>query len=255
MSDVNFSLSGKVAIVTGGGRGIGRAIALGFAAAGADVVITARTTSEVERVAAEITALGRRALALTVDVSRRAQVEGMVTETLAACGQIDILVNNAGISPAYTRAENLSEEDWDRIIAVNLKGTFLCCQTVGRVMIEQRRGKIINMLSAGAHVALPRLVAYCATKGGGEMITKVLAVEWAKHNIQVNAIAPAYVATDFTTGLRANQKIYENLMLRSPVGRMAEPEEIVGAAIFLAADSSSYVSGTTIMVDAAWTAW
>lgn len=255
MSLARFSLSDKVAIVTGGGRGIGRAIALGFAEAGAHVVVTARTTSEVAKVAGEVAALGRRSLPLTVDVSQRGQVEGMVAQTLAAFGKIDVLVNNAGISPAYTRAEHLSEEDWDRIIAVNLKGTFLCCQTVGRVMIEQQRGKIINMLSAGAHVALPRLVAYCATKGGGEMITKVLAVEWAKHNIQVNAIAPAYVATDFTTGLRANQKIYENLMVRSPVGRMAEPEEIVSTAIFLAADSSNYVSGTTVMVDAAWTAW
>ncbi|MCL4395037.1 MAG: glucose 1-dehydrogenase [Chloroflexi bacterium] len=255
MSLVSFSLSDKVAIVTGGGRGIGRAIALGFAEAGADVVVTARTTSEVEQVAGEISTIGRRSLPLTVDVSQRNQVETLVAQTLATFGKIDILVNNAGISPAYVRAENLSEEDWDRIIAVNLKGTFLCCQTVGRVMIEQQRGKIINMLSAGAHVALPRLVAYCATKGGGEMITKTLAVEWAKHNIQVNAIAPAYVATDFTTGLRTNQKIYENLMARSPVGRMAEPQEIVGAAIFLAADSSSYVSGTTVMVDAAWTAW
>ena len=255
MSLVNFSLSDKVAIVTGGGRGIGRAIALGFAEAGAHVVVTARTTSEVEKVAGEVAALGRRSLPLTVDVSQRGQVEGMVAQTLAEFGKIDILANNAGISPAYTRAESLSEEDWDRIIAVNLKGTFLCCQAVGRVMIGQQRGKIINMLSAGAHVALPRLVAYCATKGGGEMITKVLAVEWAKHNIQVNAIAPAYVATDFTSGLRANQKIYENLMVRSPVGRMAEPEEIVSTAIFLAADSSNYVSGTTVMVDAAWTAW
>jgi len=255
MPIANFSLSDKVAIVTGGGRGIGRAIALGFAEAGADVVVAARTRSEIEKVAEEIAALGRRSLAVTADISQASQVEAMVRETLATFGRIDILVNGAGISPIYTRAENVSEEDWDRIMAVNLKGTFLCCQAVGKVMIQQQRGKIINVLSTGGKVALPRLVAYCASKGGSEMITKVLAVEWARHNIQVNAIAPGYVATDFTAGLRANQRLYDNLMMRSPVDRMAEPEEVVSAAIFLAADGSSYVSGATIMIDAGWTAW
>ncbi|TAK36898.1 MAG: glucose 1-dehydrogenase [Chloroflexota bacterium] len=255
MSIVTFSLSDKVAIVTGGGRGIGREIALGLATAGADIIVTARTTSEIEQVATEIAALGRRSLALKVDVSQHEDVEGMVASTIATFGKIDILVNCAGISPAYVRAELMSEEDWDRIIAVNLKGLFLCCQTAGKVMIEQQHGRIVNVLSIGAHVALPRLVAYCASKGGGDMVTKVLAVEWAKHNIQVNAIAPGYVATDFTAGLRANAKIYSNLMLRSPVGEMAEPSDVVSAAIFLAADSARFISGATIPIDAGWTAW
>lgn len=249
------SLLGNVAIVTGGGRGIGRAIALGFAAAGADVAVAARTRAEVDNVAAEISAAGRRSLALSVDVSRRDQVDALVEATRVAFGRLDVLVNCAGISPIYVRAEQVSEEDWDRIIAVNLKGTFLCCQAVGKVMIEQRRGRIVNVLSIGAHVALPRLAVYCASKGGSEMLTKVLAVEWAPHNIQVNAIAPGYVSTDFTAGLRGNQAIFERLMARSPVDRMAEPEEVVGAAVFLASDAASYVSGTTLVVDAGWTAW
>jgi len=241
--------------VTGGGRGIGRAIALGLAAAGADVAVAARTRAEVDNVAAEIAAIGRRSLASSVDVSRKDQIDQLVDAVQQTFESIDVLVNCAAISPIYVRAEQIAEDAWDRVMYDNLKGTILCCQAFGKVMIEQRHGRIVNVLSIGAHVALPRLAAYCASKGGAEMLTKVLAVEWATHNIQVNAIAPGYVSTDLTAGLRANEEIYRRLMARSPVDRMAEPEEVVGAAVFLASDAAHYISGTTLVVDAGWTAW
>jgi NAD(P)-dependent dehydrogenase (short-subunit alcohol dehydrogenase family) len=254
MNPTEFSLRDKVAIVTGGSRGIGRAIALGFAKVGARVVIASRTPSALDEVAREIESLGGRAVAVVADVSISKDVDHLVERALEAFGRIDILVNNAGISPIYKRAETVSEEEWDRIIEVNLKGVFLCCQAVGKVMIEQKGGVIINMVSVGAEVGLPRLIAYCAAKGGVEQITKVLALEWAKHNIRVNAIGPAYVETDLTAGLRANPRLHAMIVEQTPLGRMAKPEEIVGAAIFLASDASSYVTGQTIYVDGGWMA-
>jgi len=245
----DFSLTNRIAIVTGSSRGIGLAIALGLAQAGAKVVVTSRHLPDVEKVAEEIRAGGRQALALETDVSQVAQVERMVEAILENFGRIDILVCNAGISPIYKRAELVSEEEWDAIIAVNLKGVFLCCRAVGRVMIQQKRGKIINIASVGAAVALPRLIAYCAAKGGVEQITKVLAVEWAPYNIQVNALAPGWVETELTRGLRESPRLNEAITRQIPVGRFAVPEEVVGAAIFLASDASDYVTGHTLFVD------
>lgn len=176
-----FSLEGKVAIVTGGSRGIGRSITLGYAKAGADLVIASRTLADAEQVADEVLSLGRRGLGVATDVSKSADVTALVETTLDAFGRIDVLVNNAGISPVYTRALKLKEEDWDRILEVNLKGAFLCCQAIGRVMVEQRQGKVINMVSIGATTGLPKFVAYCAAKGGLLQITRVLAQEWAEY--------------------------------------------------------------------------
>lgn len=244
-----FALTDRVAIVTGGGRGIGRAMALAFAEAGADVVVTARTTEQIEGVAKEIQALGRRGLALTADVAMIEDIDAIVRRTVEAFGKIDILVNNAGISPYYTRAEKITPEMWDTLMAVNLRGLFFCCQAVGKVMIEQRRGNIINMASIDAVIGAPKLVAYAASKGGAVQITRTLALEWAQHNIRVNAIAPGFVATEFTRGMRENERLRQMLIDMHPIGRLAEAEDIVGAALYLASDASSFVTGSVLMVD------
>jgi len=167
-------------------------------------------------------------------------------------GRINILVNNAGISPIWKRVEETGKEAWDQIIATNLTGAFLCAQAVGKVMIKQKSGKIINMTSVGGKVALPRLVAYCASKAGIISLTQVLAAEWAQHNILVNAIGPSYVETEFTAGLRGNERIYDELKNKNLLKRFARPEEVVGAAIFLASDESNYITGQTLFVDGGW---
>jgi NAD(P)-dependent dehydrogenase (short-subunit alcohol dehydrogenase family) len=249
MAKGRFALTDRVAIVTGGGRGIGKSIALAFAEAGADVVVTARTTEQVQETASEVRALGRRGLALTADVAKIEDIEAIVRQTMEAFGKIDVLVNNAGISPFYTRAEKITPEMWDGLMAVNLRGLFFCCQAVGKVMIEQKRGNIINMASVDAVIGAPKLAAYAASKGGAVQITKTLALEWAQHNIRVNAIAPGFVATEFTRGMRENEKMRQMLVDMHPIGRLAEAEDIVGAALYLASDASSFVTGSTLMVD------
>ena len=185
-----FSLSGEVVVVTGGSRGIGRAIAIGLAEAGADVVIASRTRTDLDQVVEEARERGRKSFGVPTAVSRAADVAVLVKTTLETFGRIDVLVNSAGISPVYSRAVHLREDDWDQVIAVNLTGAFLCCRAVGRVMVEQRSGKIINVGSIGATTGLPRFVAYCASKGGLLQITRGLAVGWGEHKVQVNAIVP-----------------------------------------------------------------
>ncbi len=250
-----FSLEGKVAIVTGGSRGIGRSITLGYAKAGADLVIASRTLADAEQVADEVLSLGRHGLCVATDVSKSADVTALVETTLDAFGRIDVLVNNAGISPVYTRALKLKEEDWDHTLEVNLKGAFLCCQAIGRVMVEQRQGKVINMVSIGATTGLPKFVAYCAAKGGLLQITRVLAQEWAEYNVQVNAIAPGYIETDMTAGLKDKMPwLFKDIIQRTPMRRFGKPDEIVGAALLLASEASSYLTGHTIFVDGGWSA-
>ncbi len=250
----SFSLEGRVALVTGAGRGIGRAIALGLAEAGADLVVASRTAADVEAVAALARGLGRRALAVPADVADEAAVANLVARAVATFGRLDALVNSAGISPVYKRAEKTTAAEWDAILAVNLRGAYLCCLAAGRVMLEQGGGSIVNIASIGARVALPRLVAYCASKGGIDQLTKVLAVEWAPRHVRVNAIAPGYVETEMTRGMRENPRLMEQLVAQTPMGRLAKPEEIVGAAVFLLSDAASYVTGQTLFVDGGWTA-
>jgi gluconate 5-dehydrogenase len=249
-----FSLNGKVAIVTGSSRGIGRAIAEALIGAGAAVTITGRNRERAEKVAGEIAAAGGASLAVPSDISKAADVERLIQTTLERFGHLDVLVNNAGISPFWKKAEYVSEAEWDEVIAVNLKGTFLCAQAAGRVMIPQKSGRIINISSVGGRVALPNLAVYCAAKGGVEQLTRVLAAEWARHNILVNAIAPGYVETDLTSGVRENPKLQEEIIRQTPLGRLAKVEEIVGAAIYLASDAASYVTGQTLYLDGGWTA-
>jgi NAD(P)-dependent dehydrogenase (short-subunit alcohol dehydrogenase family) len=247
-------LANKMAIVTGSSRGIGKAIALGFVQAGAAVVITSRRRGAADTIAREICAAGGTAIATACNVSQASDVEAMVNATQEVFGRIDIMVCNAGISPAYKRAELQTEEEWDSIINANLKGVFLCCRAAGKVMISQKAGKIINISSIGGVVALPRLLAYCAAKGGVEQITRVLAAEWAPYNIQVNALAPGWVETDMTAGLRETPRLSEAILRQIPAGRFAAPNEMVGAAIFLASSASTYITGHTLLVDGGLTA-
>ena len=245
-------LQGKVAIVTGSTKGIGRAIAIGYAEEGATVIVCGRSEDLAKNLAQELTRKGKKAVAMKLDVTSHDGINQVVNQVMKQFSRIDILVNNAGISPIWKRAEDTSKEAWDQIIATNLTGAFLCAQAVGKVMIKQKSGKIINMTSVGGEVALPRLVAYCASKAGIISLTQVLAAEWAQHNILVNAIGPSYVETEFTAGLRENQRIYDDLKNKNLLKRFAQPEEIVGAAIFLASDESNFITGQTIFVDGGW---
>ena len=245
-------LQSKVAIVTGSTKGIGRAVAIGYAEEGATVIVCGRSEDLANNLAEELTQKGKKAVAIRLDVTSVASVNQVVNQVMKQFSRIDILVNNAGISPIWKRAEDTGKEAWDQIIATNLTGAFLCAQAVGKVMIKQKSGKIINMTSVGGEVALPRLVAYCASKAGIISLTQVLAAEWAQHNILVNAIGPSYVETEFTAGLRENQRIYDDLKNKNLLNRFAQPEEIVGAAIFLASDESNFITGQTIFVDGGW---
>jgi NAD(P)-dependent dehydrogenase (short-subunit alcohol dehydrogenase family) len=245
-------LQGKVAIVTGSTKGIGRAVAIGYAEEGATVIVCGRSEDLAKNLAEELGRKGKKAVALRLDVTSVDSVNQVVAQVVKQFGRIDILVNNAGISPIWKRAEDTGKEAWDQIIATNLTGAFLCAQAVGKVMIKQKSGKIINMTSVGGEVALPRLVAYCASKAGIISLTQVLAAEWAQHNILVNAIGPSYVETEFTAGLRGNQAIYDDLKNKNLLKRFARPEEVVGAAIFLASDESNYITGQTIFIDGGW---
>ena len=249
-----FSLEGKVAIVTGSTRGIGRAIAEGLADAGAAVAVNGRSPEATQNAAGEIAAAGGKTLPIAADVSIAADVERLIRTTVSKFGRLDILVNNAGISPYYKAAEAVAESEWYEIMNTNLKSVFLCCQAAARVMIPQKSGRIINISSIGGQVALPKLFPYTAAKGAINQITRALAVEWAAHGIRVNAIAPAYIETDLTKGLRNNPKLRDDLVRQVPLGRLGEPSEVVGAAIYLASDASSYVTGHTLSVDGGWLA-
>ncbi len=246
-------LDGKVAIVTGASRGLGRGMTLGLAEAGADIVAVGRSPEGLEGVVGEVRALGRQCLLVRADVSRREDVEGMVEEALRAFGRIDILVNNAGVTHRQA-SEDYPLKEWERVLAINLTGTFLCCQEVGRVMIRQRRGKIINIASLLSAIGVPTIPAYAASKGGVVQLTKVLAVEWAKYNIQVNAIGPGYFRTDLTEPLFQDPQRRERITSRIPMGRWGTPEDLKGAVVFLASEASDYVTGQVLFVDGGWLA-
>ncbi|MHB8618533.1 MAG: SDR family NAD(P)-dependent oxidoreductase [Chloroflexota bacterium] len=248
-----FSLQGRVAVVTGSGRGLGRALALGLAEAGAMVVLAARTGGEIEAVAAEIAAAGGQALAVPCDVARRHDAERLMGRTVDEFGHLDVLVNNAGISPYYKPAEQLLEEEWRQVLDTNLTGTFLCCQAAAQALAASH-GCVVNITSVGGTVALRRLAAYCAAKGGVEALTRVLALEWADRQVRVNAVAPAFLETDLTAGLRANPRLHQDLVRHTAMDRLGSPEEVVGAVLFLASEAASYVTGQTLFVDGGWTA-
>lgn len=244
-------LEQRVAIVTGGGTGIGRNIALELAKAGAEVVVSSRNLANLEKVAKEIKSLGRRSLAVTADVSVAEQVGNMVKQTIDTLGRIDILVNNSGISHR-TLIVDISEEEWDNIMATNLKGPFLCIQAVAKYMMEQKYGKIINIASiVGMRPARPGTASYCASKAGVIALTKAAALELAPFGINVNAIAPGSIETDIYRRGRTQEQIQQWLesARRAPMGRVGDPQDIANAALFLASDDSSFLCGETIIVD------
>ena len=241
-----FDLTDKVAIVTGGATGIGRGIALEFAKAGADVVVASRKLPNLEKVVAEIEALGRRSLAVTTDVRIPEQVDNMVKQTVAKFGRIDILVNNAGASFTCPVVD-MTPNGWDAIIGINLKGPFLCSRAAAKVMIEQKGGKIINIASVAGINGSPGMAHYGAAKAGLINLTKTLALEWAKHNIYFNCISPGLIMTEGAYAALGLADEAESVN-RIPLGRAGKTEEIGYAVIFLASEASSFLTGETIAV-------
>jgi NAD(P)-dependent dehydrogenase (short-subunit alcohol dehydrogenase family) len=242
-------LAGQIALVTGGSRSIGRAVALAFAREGADVAVNyVQHAVEAERVVREIQALGRRALAVKADTSKRAEVQAMVEEAWTRLGPIDILVNNAGILKRGFFLD-LEESDWDAIIDVNLKGCYLVGQAVAARMKPRGRGKIINVSSDAATLPAPRVSAYCVSKAGVAMLTRCMALELAQYGIRVNALAPGLTLTDINRAALADEAFLKMRLERVPLGRVMSPENLVGAAIFLASADSDMATGITVQVD------
>jgi 2-deoxy-D-gluconate 3-dehydrogenase len=246
-------VEGKVALVTGGSKGIGFAMAEGLARFGADLAIVSRNLAEGEQAAEKLRARGRRAIALRGDVTKPAEVERFVQDTVRAFGRIDVLLNNAGTNIRKPALE-VTEQDWDQVIDTNLKGVFLTAQAVGRVMVEQRAGKIINISSIFGSVGFSWLAAYCASKGGINQLTRALALEWAPHNVCVNAIGPAYIKTPMTSGWLQDIERYQAILASTPLRRVGEGDDLVGAVVFLASDWSNYITGTILGVDGGWLA-
>ena len=248
-----FDLSGKVAVVTGAGRGMGRYMALDLARYGADVVLCSRTLAELEQVGGEVEALGRKALVVPTDVGRIAEIERMAAMAVERFGRIDILVNNAGMNvPQW--AEEVTEEAWDRIMNINVKGVFFCAQTVGKVMIRQKKGKIINISSQAGSVGLIKRSAYGSSKGAINQLTRVLALEWGKHNICVNALAPTFVETPMTRPMLEEKSFRDYVMGNILLGRLCKPEDLTGGLIYLASNASDMVTGHILHIDGGWTA-
>jgi NAD(P)-dependent dehydrogenase (short-subunit alcohol dehydrogenase family) len=248
-----FDLEGQVALVTGAARGIGRACAIALAQAGADVALGFRDLAADGALPAIIEGLGRKALPLQLDVTRRTEIEAAVERALAHFGRIDVLVNNAGIGPPRP-AEDVTEEDFDRTLAVNLKGTFFVSQAVGRAMLPRRSGRIVNLSSQAGFVALPTESVYCMTKAAIAHLTKCLAVEWGPHGIQVNAVAPTFIRTPGTVKWLADESFRQDLLSRIPLGRVGDPVDVAGAVVFLASPAAAMITGATLLIDGGWTA-
>jgi NAD(P)-dependent dehydrogenase (short-subunit alcohol dehydrogenase family) len=243
-----FNLTDKIAVVTGGGSGIGKRIALAFSEFGANVIIADIDQKAADLVVSEIKSKGKEAMAIRVDVTQPKEVQEMVTIALRSYGRIDILFNNAGIS-IRGPAESFSLEDWNKVIAVNLTGMFLCAQAIGKVMIKRGRGKIINTASVSAKLGHPGNLAYAAAKHGVVGMTKVMAVEWGKYGVSVNSIAPGIIKTPMTAKALTVAEKYQELVSKVPMGRLGEPEDLIGAVIFLASQASNYITGQTIYIE------
>jgi NAD(P)-dependent dehydrogenase (short-subunit alcohol dehydrogenase family) len=244
-----FSLEGKIALVTGASRGIGRAIALGFAEAGADVAVAARSEEDLNTLAKEIEGVGRRSLVLPTDVTQRDQIESMITRTVAELGGLHVLVNNAGGTRFMSPIVGLRPEGWDKAISLNLDSVFHATQFGAQAMLSGGGGSIIQMSSVAGIAGAQTLSYYSAAKAGVRVMSQAIAKELATSNIRVNSIAPGWVATDLNAFAHNDENLRRSIEETVPMGRFAQPEEIVGAAIFLASDASSYVTGTTLVVD------
>lgn len=251
-SSSKFALAGQVALVTGAAKGIGEACALALAEAGADVILGLREKHSGAKLVRKIERLGRRALPVQMDVSQLDQIRAAVREGARHFGRIDILVNNAGIG-APNPAEKVTETDFDDTLAVNLKGTFFTAQEVGRVMLKQRRGCIINIGSQAGSVALPTESIYCMTKAGIAHLTKCLALEWAPRGIRVNAVAPTFIATPGTRKWLDDAAFRASVKKRIPLGRIGEPADVAAPVVFLASPAAAMITGATLMIDGGWT--
>lgn len=248
MSSPLFDLSGKVAVITGGTSGIGRAMSLGLAEAGADVIATARRQQQVEETASAIEAFGRRTLRVASDVGDRASLENLESLVVKAFGKVDVLINCAG-RIKRTPTMDLAEDEWNGILDTNLTGTLRACQIFGRPMLERGYGRIINIASLNSFVALYEVAAYAASKAGVVSLTRSLAVEWSRRGVTVNAIAPGVFRTELNAALLDSTPRGQELLMRTPMGRFGKTEELIGAAVYLASDASSFVTGQTLVVD------
>jgi NAD(P)-dependent dehydrogenase (short-subunit alcohol dehydrogenase family) len=248
-----LTLSGKTALVTGAARGLGREIALGIARQGASLILA--DIEHPDETATQIEGTGVKCIAFQTDISREEGVKDLAERASAEYGKIDILVNNAGVSQlSYTPSEDQPMEEWDRVIRINLRGTFLCCRAIGKIMIGAGGGSIVNIASTAGMTGVPRASAYCASKAGIILLTKTLALEWARYNIRVNAVAPHYLETDLTRELRESEKVYEGLIRSVPMKRFGKASEIAGTVLFLVSDASTYTTGSVICVDGGYLA-
>jgi len=246
MVDMDFSVEGKVVIITGSSKGIGRKLAQGFAKAGASVGLVARTVAELEAVAGEIKAQGGKALVVTTDVTKSAQVSQMVQKTVMEFGRIDVLVNCAG-GGNFVPLLDMSEEVWDDMLDFNLKSVYLCCRAAGKVMVPQKSGSIINFSSGSAVVPTPKLIHYCTAKAGVDQFTRTLAAEWGPFNVRVNAISPGLISTQHNLDVMGASMLDQHAKA-IPLGRIGQPDDILGLAIFLASEASSFITGAIIPV-------
>ena len=249
MTDSGFRLDGRVALVTGASRGIGRAVALTLAQAGADVALAARRAPDLEAVAEEVRALGRRALAVPAHLARRPDIDQLFDTTLETFGRLDVLVNNAATNPVFGPLADIEEEAWDRIMALNVKGYLLAAQRAARTMGPLGRGAIVNVASTAGLRASPGLGAYSVSKAAVIMLTRVLARELAPLGIRVNGVAPAIIETRFSEALWKNPEILGAYLKSTPLGRVGQPEEVAGAVVYLCSDAASYVTGQTVVLD------
>ena len=244
-----FSLAGRRALVTGASRGLGREIALAFAEAGADLALVGRDADRLEQVAEEVRARGRQAITVTADVVRLDELRRAVEQVYDAFGRLDTLVSSAGISPIWKRSTEVTADEWDVIFDTNVRATFFLCTDVGARMAEQGGGSIITLASVASVVGTPRMAVYGASKAAVAQLTRTLALEWASRHVRVNAIAPGYIETDMTAGVLGNPYWGEKIRQATPMGRVGQPHEIAGIALYLASDASSFATGQLFLVD------
>ncbi len=250
-----FDLKGKVAVITGGYSGIGRGIAEGLAEAGCNIVICARNYGRCVEACKKIKRLGVKALPIRCDVTKRDEIENLVHHTVREMGGINVLVNNAGVEGKEKPFIDISEEEWDEIVDTNLKGVFLCSKTVAKEMIKQGGGKIINVASITAFIAMGNVSAYCASKGGLVQLTKAMALEFVKYNIQVNAICPGYFSTPMSRRLYKPEMWSKIVQRKVPMGRIGKPQELKGTAIYLASSATDFMTGSCIVIDGGQLIW
>jgi 2-deoxy-D-gluconate 3-dehydrogenase len=248
-----YRLDGKTALVTGSGQGLGREIALALAENGAELILA--DVVYPQQTAKQIEETGVRCTSIKADISDESDVVRLTETAISECKGVDILINNAGLSQlSFTASEDLPVDEWDKIIQVNLRGTFLCCKHIGKSMIRNGGGNIVNIASTAGITGVPRAPAYCASKAGVILLTKSLALEWARYGIRVNAVAPHYLETELTRGLRNSEKVYKGLMSAIPMKRFGKTSEVTGAVLFLCTSGSSFTTGSVITVDGGYLA-